>query len=145
MRKLLFALVLLLSFMGCNNNPTAKQPASDLRFCGRWLPDKTRPVYYDFKPDGSFHDAMFTRAVKGLNLPKPASWQVKGNMLYLTYSFKSRSLFSLFKIPAQFTLRDTVKLITDSTLVLATPSTKKYASRIISVIKMKENGKYTTE
>lgn len=86
-----------------------------------------------------------SRTVKGLTFPQPASWQVKGNMLYLTYSFKNRTLFSLFKLPTQFTLRDTVKLITDSTLVLATTSTKKYASRTISLIKMKEDGKYTTD
>lgn len=88
---------------------------------------------------------MFARTVKSSNLPKPVSWQIKGNILYLTYSFKNRSLFSLLKVPAQFTLKDTIKLITDSTLVLATPSTKKYPSRTISLIKMKENGKYTTE
>jgi len=145
MRNVLFALVLLLSLSGCNSNQTLKQPASDLRFYGRWLPNKTRPVYYNLKPDGSFHDAMFTRVVKGLNPPKPAAWQVKGNLLCLTYSFKGGSLFSLLKVPAQFTLRDTVKLITDSTLVLATQATKKYPSRVISLIKMKENGKYTTD
>ncbi len=144
MRKLLFAFLLLISFSACNRNQNAKQPASDLRFCGRWMRDKVSLIVYRFKPDGSFDDVMFSSMHADIRIPKGVSWQVKGNILYLNYDF-SRRLFHLINVPAQFTLRDTVKLITDSTLVLATPSTKKYASRTISLIKMKEGGKYTTE
>lgn len=143
MRKLLFALVLLSAFSGCNRNPNTKQSATDLRFCGRWMRDKYSPVVYRFKSDGSFNDVLFASMPYANKLPKGVSWQVKGNILYLSYDFH-RTLFRLFKVPSRFTLRDTVKVITDSTLVLVTPSTKKYPSRTISLIKMKEEGKYTT-
>jgi hypothetical protein len=144
MRKTVFALVLLLSFVGCSRNQNEKQPASDLRFCGRWMKDKYSPVVYRFKPDGSFSDVSFASMPYANKLPKGVSWRVKGNILYLSYDFH-RTLFYFFKIPTQFTLKDTIKQITDSTLVLATRSIKKVASDTISLIKMKEGGKYTTE
>jgi len=143
MRKLLFALLLLLSFSGCNRNQNVKQPASDLRFCGRWMTVNPNHEYFSLKSDGTYTDLRFGSMPSQIKMPKGVSWVIKGSILYLSYDF-NRTLLRAFKVPIQFTLRDTVKLITDSTLVLVTTSTKKYASRTISLIKMKEDGKFTT-
>jgi len=144
MRKLLFALVLLLSFSSCDSNQNAKQPASDLRFCGRWMTANPNHEYFSLKSDGTYTDMRFTSLPSPIKMPRGISWVVKGSVLYLRYDF-NRTLFSAFKVPIQFTVRDTVKVITDSTMVLATVATKKYPSKWISLIKMKEDGKYTTQ
>ncbi|OCX51425.1 hypothetical protein BEL04_15475 [Mucilaginibacter sp. PPCGB 2223] len=140
--KYLAASALFIAFTSCNKS--SNPGAIDKRFCGRWLTGKTRPVLYALKPDGSFTDRSLTFRPVGITLPKPVSWSVEGKILYLHYNY-SRYYFKFFKVPVQFTLRDTIKQITDSTLVLTTPSTKKYISHTISLIKMKENGKYTTD
>lgn len=144
MHKLLFALLLLLSFSACTRNKNAKQPASDLRFCGRWMTLNPNHEYFSLKSDGSFTDLRLGSRPSQTTISNAVSWQVKGDVLYLSYDF-NRALFHAFKVPVQYTIRDTVKVITDSTLVLATMATKKYPSKWISLIKMKEYGKYTTE
>ncbi|WP_448699934.1 hypothetical protein ACFGVR_22545 [Mucilaginibacter sp. AW1-3] len=144
MKRFLPALVLLTALASCNHHNDNKQPATDLRFCGRWLHSKNSPVIYDLKPDGGFTDRTLTFASVDMPLPKPISWRAEGKMLYLQYDY-TRYYLKFFKVPVQFTIRDTVKVITDSTMVLATRATGKYPSRIVNLIKMKENGKYTTE
>ena len=143
MRKLLFALLLFLSLSGCNRNQNPKQPASDLRFCGRWMTLNPNHEYFSLKSDGTYTDLRFSSSPDS-KAPKAVSWVVKTNVLYLNYDFNGM-LSHVFKVPAQFSIPDTVIRITDSTMVLATMATKKYPSKWITLIKMKEYGQYTTE
>jgi len=145
MRKLLFALVLLLSFFGCNRNQNAKQPTSDLRFCGRWMSgDSIHPnmEYYLFRRDGTFSDLLDADAHIKDKFLQPISWQIDSDRLVLRYNL-NRYLFHIVKIPRALRMVYKVKFITDSSMVLASPATKHYPETIITTLKrMKLNGKY---
>ncbi len=141
-------LLICFAFVACNKTKPTGQ--TDARFCGRWMTVNTTYWHYGnqerywFKRDGSFIDRLFTLPDSTIRVPKPRRWYVLNNRLFLVFYFPV-TYFHVFKISTPFRLSYTVQQITDSTMVLTTPATKKYPARTISLRHMKLNGKYITE
>ena len=152
MKKLLFVLMLLI-LVACRNK---RQVSADgEKFCGRWM---TTDAYghnhesYWLKRDDTFKNGLFSDAVSANipGLPKPESWEVSDDRLVFNYTI-TRYLFHLFGRPI-FPIRNsvlraayTIKMINDSLMVLASPSTKRYPERITTYKRMKLHGEYIVD
>lgn len=132
MKKACLIAFICLAFIACKYTLTPQER----KLCGKWMfvGEKYNSEWFDFKPDGSFVDERFTSDMIK-SMPQPVTFAIVDGKLVLTYEHL---------IYLHYKANYKIISITDSTLFLITPGTKRYPSKIINLKKMKLNGKFIT-
>lgn len=136
MRNFILLAVLAITLTSCQRKPRPLS-AKEKMLCGRWMvhDQQYNRERFVFKPDRGFQDILFSGNV--VHDPRTAeAWKITGDQLSL--KFKMR----LFIVPVHYTLHYHIDTLNDSVLVIASKATRRFASRTISLKKMKLNGKF---
>jgi hypothetical protein len=144
--------VIFLMLSGCTGdkilNPLEK------RLSGQWIEIRTMNSHtslsesYHFSTNRSFTDPL-TSDTEIKKILKSNKWYADNNELYLNYHASLRPnplswiFFVVQKISSPVHLN--IKNLTDSTVTLERPATKRYPARLVFLKKAKHNGKYITE
>lgn len=136
MRNFILLAILAILFSSCTRKPHPLS-AKEKMACGRWMTSElgNNRERFVFSSDRGFQDLFFSSGMihdrRGTEV-----WQITGNQLDLKYKMR------LFIVPVYYTMHYHITTLNDSVMVIASKATRRFASRIITLKKMKLNGKF---